>query len=98
MTDTIRPNKEVIQLEFENFLESVDNLSTQQKQELTQKLIGENSPLTVVLDANDSISLPISEKSGKIAEKLATFPPETIANITEAIAIWMKQNKSPSNH
>ena len=87
-------------MEFDNFMDFVDKLSDEQKQELAQKLIGQKSPLTVVLGGynviNNSFALQINGDSEKIAEQLASLPPEAVANITEAIAMWMKRNKPPS--
>ena len=81
-------------------MDFVDKLSDEQKQELAQKLIGQKSPLTVVLGGynviNNSFALQINGDSEKIAEQLASLPPEAVANITEAIAMWMKRNKPPS--
>ena len=100
MAEEIKPHKEVVTVEFNNFLDFVDNLSDEQKQELAQKLIGQDSPLTVVLGGynviNNSFALQVNGDSEKIAEQLSNFPPEAIANLTEAIAMWMRQNKSPS--
>lgn len=101
MSDKIRPHHEVIKVEFNNFLDFVDNLSDEQKQELAQKLIGQDSPLTVVLGVhnvvNNSFALQINGDSEKIADQLAAFPPESIAKITEAIALWINKSKTPSN-
>lgn len=95
-TENLKPHKEVIALEFNNFLDFVDNLSDEQRRKLTQKLIGQNSLQTVVLGGcnviNNSFALQINGDSKKIAEQLSDFPPEAIASLTEAIAIWMKQN------
>jgi hypothetical protein len=96
-----RPSQnEMVTIEFENFLDFVDKLSNKQKQELAQKLIGYNSPLTVVLGGynviNNSFALQLNGGSGKIAEQLQNFPPEAIQSLTEAIAMWFGQNKIPT--
>lgn len=102
MTDTenLKPHTEVVAVEFNNFLDFVDNLSDEQKRELAQKLIGQNSPLTVVLGGynviNNSFALQLNGDTEKIAEQLQNFPPEAIQTLTEAIAMWMRQNKTPS--
>lgn len=99
MAKEMKPHKEVVAVEFENFLDFVDNLSDEQKQELAQKLIGRDSPLTVVLGGynviNNSFALQLNGEIDKVAEQLENFPPEAIASLTEAIAMWMRQNKSP---
>ena len=100
MPEEIKPHKEVIAVEFDNFLDFVDSLSDEQKQELAQKLIGRNSPLTVVLGGynviNNSFALQLNGEADKVAEQLQNLPPEAIASLTEAIAMWMRQNKTPS--
>ena len=99
-TENLKPHAEVVAVEFNNFVDFVNKLSDEQKRELAQKLIGQNSPLTVVLGGynviNNSFALQINGDSEKIAEQLQNFPPEAIASLTEAIAMWMRQNKSPS--
>ena len=99
-TENLKPHKEVVEVEFNNFLDFVDNLSDEQKQELAQKLIGRSSPLTVVLGGynviNNSFALQLNGEADKVAEQLQNLPPEAIASLTEAIAMWMRQNKSPS--
>ena len=99
MAEEIKPHKEVVTVEFNNFLDFVDNLSDEQKRELAQKLIGQNSPLTVVLGGynviNNSFALQLNGEAEKVAEQLQNFPPEAIASLTEAIAMWMRQNKNP---
>ena len=99
MAKEIKPHKEVVTVEFNNFLDFVDNLSDEQKQELAQKLIGRDSPLTVVLGGynviNNSFALQLNGDSEKVAEQLENFPPEAIASLTEAIAMWMRQKKNP---
>jgi hypothetical protein len=95
-----RPShSEMITVEFENFLDFVDKLSNKQKQELAQKLIGYNSPLTVVLSGydviNNSFALQLNRDTEKIAEQLQNFSPKVIQNLTEAIAMWLGQNKTP---
>ena len=95
----LRPHKEVVAMEFNNLLDFVDHLSDEQKQQLAQKLIGYNSPLTVVLGGydviNNSFALQLNDDTEKIAEQLKSFPPEPIQSLTEAIAMWMRQNKNP---
>jgi hypothetical protein len=90
---------EIATIEFENFLDFVDKLSNKQKQELAQKLIGYNSPLTVILGGynviNNSFALQLNGDSEKIAEQLQNLPPEAIQSLTEAIAMWFGQNKIP---
>ncbi|MEO1671528.1 MAG: hypothetical protein AAFR77_12200 [Cyanobacteria bacterium J06631_2] len=97
--DKLTPHTEVVAVEFNNFLEFVDRLSDDQKQVLAQKLIGQNSPLTVVLGnynvINNSVVLQPSGDSEKIAEQLQKLSPDTIKSFTEAIAMWMRQNKNP---
>jgi hypothetical protein len=93
-----RPSQnEMITVEFENFLDFVDKLSNKQKQELAQKLIGYNSPLTVILGGynviNNSFALQLNGDSEKIAEQLQNFTPEAIQSLIEAIAVWFGQNK-----
>lgn len=93
-----RPSQnEMITVEFENFLDFVDKLSNKQKQELAQKLIGYNSPLTVILGGynviNNSFALQLNGDSEKIAEQLQNFSPEAIQSLIEAIAMWFGQNK-----
>lgn len=102
MTDTenLRPHKEVVAVEFNNFLDFVDKLSDEQKRQLAQKLIGQNSPLAVVIGGynviNNSLALQLNGDTEKIAEQLKNFPPEAIQSLTIAIAMWVgQQNKSP---
>jgi hypothetical protein len=46
--EKLTPHTEVVAVEFDNFLDFVEQLSDDQKQVLAQKLIGQNSPLTFV--------------------------------------------------
>ena len=100
MSEELKPHTEVMRVEFSNFMDFVDQLSEEQKRELAQKLIGQNSPLTVVLGGynviNNSFALQLNGDTEKIAEQLGSIPPEAIASLTEAIAMWMRQNKPPS--
>jgi hypothetical protein len=97
--EDLKPHKEVVAVEFNNFLDFVDNLSDEQKQQLAQKLIGQNSPLTVVLGGynviNNSLALQLNGDTEKIAEQLQGLPPDTIKTLMEAIAMWIGQQKSP---
>lgn len=101
MSDTknLRPHKEVVAVEFNNFLDFVDNLSDEQKRQLAQKLIGQNSPLTVVIGGynviNNSTALQLNGDTEKIAEQLKGLPPDTVKALMEAIAMWIGQQKSP---
>lgn len=98
-TESLKPHTEVVAVEFNNFVDFVDKLSDEQKQVLAQKLIGQNSPLTVVLGGynviNNSFALQLNGDSEKVAEQLSNFPPEAVVSLTEAIAMWMRQNQSP---
>jgi hypothetical protein len=97
--EKLTPHTEVVTVEFNNFLDFVDQLSNDQKQVLAQKLIGQNSPLTVVLGnynvINNSVVLQSNGNSEQIAEQLQKLSPEAIQNLTEAIAMWLGQNKTP---
>jgi hypothetical protein len=101
MTDKekLTPHTEVVAVEFDNFLDFVDQLSDDQKQVLAQKLIGQNSPLTVVLGnynvITNSVVLQPDGDSEQIAEQLQKLSPEAIRSFTEAIAMWLGQNKTP---
>lgn len=97
--ENLKPHSEVVAVEFNNYLDFVDKLSDEQKQELAQKLIGHNSPLTVVLGGydviNNSFALQLNRDTEKIAKQLQNFSPKVIQNLTEAIAMWLGQNKTP---
>ena len=99
MSEELKPHTEVIKVEFDNFIDFVEKLSDEQKRELAQKLIGHNSPLTVIMGGynviNNSFALQSNGDTEKIAEQLTNLSPEKIAGLTEAIAMWMRQNKSP---
>ena len=100
MDEKITPHPEVVDVEFNNFLEFVDNLTDEQKRELAQKLVGgQSSPLNVVLGGynviNNSCALQLNGDTEKLVEQLKTFPPELIQTLLEAIAMWIGQNKSP---
>lgn len=100
MDEKITPHTEVVDVEFNSFLDFVDNLSDEQKRELAQKLVGgQSSPLNVVLGGynviNNSFALQLNGDSEKVAEQLKNFPPELIQSLMEAIAMWIGQNKSP---
>ena len=100
MDEKITPHTEVVGVEFNSFLDFVDNLSDEQKRELAQKLVGgQSSPLNVVLGGynviNNSFALQLNGDSEKVAEQLKNFPPELIQSLMEAIAMWIGQNTSP---
>ncbi|NJL51431.1 MAG: hypothetical protein HC930_03045 [Hydrococcus sp. SU_1_0] len=58
------------------------------------------SPLSVVLGDYNYISnsfvLQLNGDSEKISEQFKNLPPETLQKLVEAIAMWMRQNKTPS--
>jgi|GEM_PF-4396484 len=93
---------EDIDMEYEEVLKQVDQLSDQDKQKLAQHLLGGGgSPLTVILGGhnviNNSVALQLNSEVENIAEQLQALPPETLQKIFDAIAILVKGNKSPKN-
>jgi hypothetical protein len=101
MTDTekITTHSEVVAIEFKSFLDFVDRLSNEQKRILAQKLIGQNSPLTVVLGDYNVINSPPALQLGNpeaILEQLKNISPDVVLSLVKAIAQWIAQNKPPS--
>ena len=91
---------EEIDMSYEDVLDLVDKLSDEEKQQLTQHLLGgNNSPLTVVLGGynviNNSVALQLNGEVEKIAEQLEKVSPETLQKLLEAIALRIG-NKKPS--
>lgn len=89
-----------VEMNFEELLERIENLTDEEKRELAQKLIGETSPLTVVLggcnDINNSLIIQINNGVDKVSEQLEKLPPDAFQTLVEAIAVWIGKNKPPN--
>ena len=91
---------EEIEMKYEDVEKLVDELSDEDKQKLSQHLMGGNqSPFAVVLGGhnviNNSFALQLNGEADKMAEQFDKVPPETLQKILEAIAIRIG-NKKPS--
>lgn len=99
--DSLIPHTEITRVEFKNFLKGLDNLSEEQRNKLFEKFVRKyNPPVTIVLGGdnviNNSFAIQANGEASDVAEQLKNIPPELVASLTEAIAMWMRQNKSPS--
>ncbi len=81
----------------DELLERIEKLSDREKREIAQKLIGKESPLTVILggcnDINNSLVIQINNGVDKVSEQLEKLPPEAFQTLMEAIAVWVEKNK-----
>ena len=93
---------EEINVGYEDVLNSVDELSEEDKQKLMQHLLGgKDSPFTVVFgnhnatNINNSVVLQLNGEVEDMAEELEKVPQGVLQKILEAIAIRIG-NKKPS--
>ncbi len=85
-------------VEINELLERIEKLSDREKRKIAQKLIGKDSPLTVILggcnDINNSFVIQINNGVDKVSEQLEKLPPEAFQTLMQAIAVWVEKHKS----
>lgn len=82
--------------EFNKLMQGLEDLTIVQRLAIAQKLLGENSGLTVVLGGNNvinnSFAIQINGDAPEISKQLEELPPETFAELLKAIAIRISKD------